>query len=320
MKITRQLLKIILFVYILIRFRSIKLAYTLSFYNIALRNLSLFAIEGNFIKFSKTGNKVSIDLLSNFNFSINQLFSILSSDLAKVTESNDNYFILIINGIELKVASLSNMAVIYEVFIQRIYEVALANDKLIVIDIGMNVGVASLNFANMNSVELVYGYEPFPDTFKETLFNISLNPILSAKIKPFNQGVSDKSCVKTISLFDSGLLSASTIETSDNYGKVANKKIEVQLISIIDVLNKVTSVHPNNRILLKIDCEGEEYAIFDAIKNTEYLNQVDCILLEWHEKGIEQLSSVLIESGFQYFHMPNESFNSGMLYAFRKNQ
>jgi FkbM family methyltransferase len=319
MKITRQLLKIILFVYILIRFRSVKLAYSLSFYNIALSNLSLITLEGNFVNFINTSNKVAINLLPNFNFSINQLFAILNSDLAKVNESYENYFLVTVNGIRFKVASLSNMAVVYEVFIQRIYEVALSTDKLVVIDIGMNVGVASLNFANMKTVEHVYGYEPFPDTFKESLFNISLNPILSAKIRPFNQGVSDTSCKKSISLFDSGLLSASTIESIDNYGKVANKKIEVQLISIIDVLNKVTSVHPNNRILLKIDCEGEEYAIFDAIKNTKYLDQVDCILLEWHEKGFEQLASILLSSGFQYFHMPNEKHNSGMLYAFRKN-
>ncbi len=319
MKITRQLLKIILFVYTLIRFRSVKLAYTLSFYNIALSNLSLITLEGNFVNFINTSNKVAINLLPNFNFSINQLFAILNSDLAKVNESYENYFLVTVNGIRFKVASLSNMAVVYEVFIQRIYEVALSADKLVVIDIGMNVGVASLNFANMKAVEYVYGYEPFPDTFKESLFNISLNPILSAKIRPFNQGVSDTSCKKSISLFDIGLLSASTIESIDNYGKVANKKIEVHLISIIELLNKVTTLHPNNRILLKIDCEGEEYAIFDSIKNTKYLDQVDCILLEWHEKGIEQLTSVLLYSGFQYFHMPNEKHNSGMLYAFRKN-
>ena len=319
MKITRQVLKIILFVYILIRFRSVKLAYTLSFYNISLSNLSLISKEGNFVKFLNTKNKVAIKLLSNFNFSINQLFSILDSNLVIVNESHENYFLVTINGIQLKVASLSNMAVVYEVFIQRIYEIFLTTDKFIVIDIGMNVGVASLYFANFNSVECVYGYEPFPDTFKETLFNISLNPKLSEKIKPFNQGVSDISCVRNISLFDSGLLSASTVETIGDYGKVPNKKIEVQLVSIIDLLNNVTSVHANNRILLKIDCEGEEYAIFDSIKNTKYLDQVDCILLEWHEKGFEQLSSILQVNGFQYFHVPNEKLNSGMLYAFRKN-
>jgi hypothetical protein len=56
MKITRQALKIILFVYILIRFRSVKLAYTLSFYNISLSNLSLISKEGNFVKFLNTKN------------------------------------------------------------------------------------------------------------------------------------------------------------------------------------------------------------------------------------------------------------------------
>ena len=96
-------------------------------------------------------------------------------------------------------------------------------------------------------------------------------------------------------------------------------QISVKLISVNELITNVTNEQPHNKILLKIDCEGEEYAIFDAIKNTKYLDQVDCILLEWHEKGFEQLASILLSSGFQYFHMPNEKHNSGMLYAFRKN-
>lgn len=319
MKLTRQLQKIILFLYILAKFGSVKLAYTLSYYNISINNLKLITKEGNYINFLSNANKVSIPLLASFDFSINHLFSLIDSPLALVTKSDEDGFLISINGMSFMVNSLSNMAVLYELFIERIYEVSLNNSHLVVIDIGMNVGTASIYFANMDSVDAVYGYEPFPDTFNEAVSNIARNEHLSNKIKPFNIGVSDITCEKNISLFDSGLLSASTLDISANYGKVANKHITVKLIGANELLSEVSSAHPNSSILLKIDCEGEEYGIFDMLKTTNYLDKVDCILLEWHEKGVESLAAILKSKGFQYFHAPNDKLESGMLYAFRLN-
>ena len=184
----------------------------------------------------------------------------------------------------------------------------------------MNVGVASIYFANMNWVDKVYGYEPFPNTFKEAINNISLNDKISNKIIPLNLGVSSVTCEKNIKLFDSGLLSASTIENNQNIdGEMPINQISVKLISVNELITNVTNEQPHNKILLKIDCEGEEYGIFDALNATNNLDNVDCILLEWHEKGIESLAAILKNKGFQYYHYPNESLNSGMLYAFRIN-
>jgi hypothetical protein len=66
MKLTRQLQKIILFLYILAKFGSVKLAYTLSYYNISINNLKLITKEGNYINFLSNANKVSIPLLASF--------------------------------------------------------------------------------------------------------------------------------------------------------------------------------------------------------------------------------------------------------------
>jgi FkbM family methyltransferase len=318
MTIIRVLQKFIFFLYLLIRFRSLRLAFTLAFYNISLNKISLIVKEGNYIKFNNN-NKVSILLLNNFNFSLNQLFVLLESPIVKVYNSNDKVFYVDINGMNFKVSSLSNMVILYEIFIQRIYEISLNHDNVVVVDIGMNVGVASLYFANMNVVDAVYGYEPFPDTFNEALNNFSLNNNLANKIKPFNIGVSSITCEKSISLFDSGILSASTLNNNYNGVKIADKQVSVKLMSINELLTNVYNKHPKSKILLKIDCEGEEYGIFEALETTNNLDNVDCILLEWHDKGIESLSAILKNKGFQYYHYPNESLNSGMFYAFRLN-
>jgi FkbM family methyltransferase len=319
MSIVRVLQKLVLFIYLLFRFWSIKLAYTLAYYNIHLTLINLITRDGKYIKFKNNNNKVSIKLLSAFNFSINHLFILLENPISNIYETYDDMFNITINGLKFKVTSLSNMVILYEIFIQRIYEISLNQKNIVVVDIGMNVGVASIYFANMNCVDKVYGYEPFPNTFNEALMNISLNDKISHKINPFNIGVSSVTCEKSITQFNSGLLSASTLDNYNSNGKVDNNKISVKLMSVNELITKVTSENPNSKILLKIDCEGEEYGIFDALNTTNDLDNVDCILLEWHDKGIESLSAILKSKGFQYYHYPNESLNSGMIYAFRLN-
>jgi FkbM family methyltransferase len=143
----------------------------------------------------------------------------------------------------------------------------LEGHELVVVDIGMNVGVASHFFATLPNVKAVYGYEPFPETFQEALYNISLNHSIQSKLIPFNQGVSDVTAQKTITLFESGSLSASTIETAQTFTKKEGQEVKVELIAAKELLASITQKHPNSQLLLKIDCEGEEYAIFESLKN-----------------------------------------------------
>lgn len=316
MKVVRIINKGILFAYCLFKHGSIRLAYILSFYNVSLFNINLIQRQGDYIYFPNT-NRIHIRILSNFYFTINLLFAFASRNEIKITDTNYSYFTVSINGLLFKVASLSNFAVLYEIFVQKLYEVSIIHKDIVVVDIGMNVGVASLYFANYPNVKAVYAYEPFPETYNEALYNFKLNPEVSKKIKSFNFGISDKTCSKVISSYQSGMLSASTILNEDNFGKIPNKVTNVNLISIKECLTKVYLDNPDNRIILKVDCEGEEYAIFKSIMASDFFNNINCILLEWHEYGIEELTDIMLKNGFQYFHVPNENFNSGMIYAFK---
>ncbi len=316
MKLVRILQKFILFIYCLLKHKSVKLSYCLAYFNVTLNNINLIKRKGSYIYFPNN-NKISINILNKFSFTINLLFELLNNKNLIVEDSDALSFIVKINELKFKVSSLSNMAVLYEIFIQRLYDISLNYENITIIDIGMNVGVASLFFANHPHVKAVYGYEPFPDTFNEALNNFNLNPTISSKIRPFNYGVSNNTFTKSISLYDSGVLSASTIDNDDNYGKVLNKRIDVDILSIIQLMQKVYSDFPENNIILKIDCEGEEYSIFESIKSTNLLKNVSCIMLEWHEKGTVDLLKILTNNNFQYFLVPNVNFNSGMIYAFK---
>lgn len=319
MKLTRTFLKGILLLYCILKFKSFKMAYCLAYQNAGLKQIAGLSRQGEWVLFLNTGNKIQIAQLPQFEFSINHLIELLQNEKVQVVDAKANSFIAIINGLKFQVASLSNMAVLYEVFKEEIYGVHLLKQDLLVLDIGMNVGVASHYFANNPQVKAVHGFEPFPDTYQEASANLALNPQLQDKLFMHPYGVSNISETREITLFDSGLLSASTLASDKSvYGKQVGKTVEVYLRSMVSILEELLPQYPNSSLLLKIDCEGEEYAIFDSLKGTDYLSRVDGILVEWHEKGYQDIASQLKQAGFQFLHLPHATANCGMIYGFKR--
>ena len=68
-----------------------------------------------------------------------------------------------IDGLEIIVESFEEFFIIAEIFIDYDYNFLL-NEEVVVLDIGMNIGIASLFFSKMNAVTKVYGFEPVADT------------------------------------------------------------------------------------------------------------------------------------------------------------
>ena len=182
MKLARTLLKGIMFLYCLLKFMSIKMAYALAFQNAGIKEIQGLKREGQWVVFQETGNKIAWAQLPQFEFSINHLIELLQHSKVKVLDAKQDSFIAQIAGLKFNVASLSNMAVLYEVFKEEIYGVHLIKEELLVLDIGMNVGVASHFFANNPQVKAVHGFEPFPQTFQEATANLALNPQLQDKL------------------------------------------------------------------------------------------------------------------------------------------
>ena len=318
MNLARIFNKSISFCFFFFKWGHLRLAYILAYYKLPKKWASGVQIHNDSLIFTSTGNAICIAQLQQFEFSLHFLFELLSNPMVRVKETSETYFKVEIEGLIFKVASLSNMAVLYEIFIEKIYAIESVVNDLVVIDIGMNVGVASLYFAHRPDVKKVYGYEPFPATFAEAKVNISENPIGLQKIVLKNEGVSNINEIRSITLFESGLLSASTIEQNNSYGKKIGERINVQMVSIESVFEYVLLENPSAKILLKLDCEGEEYAIFEKLQNTSYLDNVVIAIIEWHEKGSSAIENVLNNYAFNIKLQPHISENSGMIYAIKK--
>ena len=273
--------------------------------------------KGNNIVFEKNGNQVSIVHLERLMILYTEFIELLEHAGTKIVSSNEQYFRMTFQGISLDIHSYSNLGIAYELFIEKLYDFSFPKNNYIVLDIGMNVGIASLLFANNKNVEKVFSYEPFPNTFKEALSNIALNPsAITEKITANNAGVSDKAAFLEVPQVESGDASGSVTSFMID-GVLSNNTVKVEVRDLVEDLMKIESSFPENPIFLKIDCEGEEYNIIPHLVQSSAIDKVDSMVIEWHQKGPDALISALNSKGFITMHKPHLLANCGLIYAYK---
>ena len=83
-------------------------------------------------------------------------------------DQDDHGIVLSMHGVRFRLKALEDIQVTNEVFVNHDYAFAMPRD-VIVLDVGMNVGRASLYFASQGCVKEVHSFEPFPKTFERAL-------------------------------------------------------------------------------------------------------------------------------------------------------
>src|SRR5690606_10345393 len=87
------------------------------------------------------------------------------------------------SGLNLEVTIAEDVYILWEIYCNGSYNYQSSAAKpCVVIDIGMNVGFASLFYSLNKSVSKIYSFEPFLPTYKQALRNIERNKSLSGKI------------------------------------------------------------------------------------------------------------------------------------------
>ena len=168
-----------------------------------------------------------------------------------------------------------------EVFVEEEYSFLDVHDRT-VIDIGASIGDSAIYFALRGAREVI-GLEPFPKTYSYAVENVKRNS-LSSRVKILRAAcqASDGHIQLNEHLMGTGGLSA-----TENPGGHFTEALSLQ--SIVNRFN----VHSG---VLKVDCEGDEYAIFDSVDN-ETLRAFDQIMIEYHF-GLKQLVDRLLSAGF----------------------
>lgn len=223
-----------------------------------------------------------------------------------------------LDQVKMVVENSQDIAVIHEIFILGVYNFVY-NKPCVVLDIGMNIGFASLYFARRPNVVGVWGYEPFKSTYQQAVENIQFNPDLAQKITPFDYGIDAEE--KTITVeYDYNVKASVGIEGIDPNFQSATATIvkeKMLLKSINEILDNLINSYPDAEIVAKIDCEGSEYGIFEALTSSHQLGKIKIIMMEWHRKGPTTLEKQLEDFGFITFSRLPRSKNVGLIYAIR---
>ena len=197
----------------------------------------------------------------------------------------------------------------------------LHNEKWSVLDIGMNMGVASLHFAQNPNINTIYSYEPFVPTYDLGIQNLESNPEIARKIIPHNYGLSDKYAVMELpyDIEISGCCSSIPEKQNKFIGKNKRTMEKICTFSAADELKRILDTDKNN-IMLKIDCEGAEREIISDLYKNKLLSSVQAIAMEYHDGIYKPLIDMIKESGFSVSYKASKINNStGMIYAYNLN-
>jgi len=152
----------------------------------------------------------------------------------------------------------------------------------VVIDLGAHVGKASIEFAHV--VREVHAFEPNPVNFAELRKQTRRYP----KIKVYQQAVSSEN--GTTQLFFEEGKRGRFYEGSTIVGGKSNvsysKHFDVETVAIADVIKNISS----NSIVIKMDIEGAEYIVLDALLDSDAMTQIRKIYVECHVDRIPELA------------------------------
>ena len=232
------------------------------------------------------------------------------------------------DGMQIVVTSFDEYANMMEVFREGSYHYNINSEKQeIVLDVGMNIAAATLYFLRSSKVKAVYGFEPFPGTFETAKINIKKNHIDTKQVKMFAYGLSNSSEIRRVRYnpdISCGMstLSQATMQADKNYEKMGllniakDEYVNVQVRKSSEVVLEIVDDNPECNLVLKLDCEGEEYSIIDDLNESGMLSKFAIIMMEWHYKGKDSLLKTLSRNGFSYFAW-DKSKAMGLIYAYR---
>ncbi|MGD2094213.1 MAG: FkbM family methyltransferase [Phycisphaerales bacterium] len=180
---------------------------------------------------------------------------------------------------------------------------------------GMNRGAASLRFAAIENIKSIYAYEPFKPTFELAMKNLQLNPHLSDKIHAINAGLGKKD--QTLELpyesTQSGVMS-----TTHNVCKNAPNTETVIVKDVATELARILQENRNRYIIVKCDCEGAEFEIFERLDEQRLVGSIDVVIMEYHFEPPERLVNILTDAGFAVQRKTaSKRAKTGYIYAVR---
>lgn len=184
--------------------------------------------------------------------------------------------------------------------------------KGVVIDVGASNADSSIFFAT-NGAEKVIALEPFPESYELGKYNIKINNLDNKVILLPYALTNYEGYVDFIISSDNP--NANTVSPSTQVmglGIKFDQKIKVPTTTLASLIQKYNI---DKVYLLKMDCEGCEYAILRDLP-AEVLNKIENIILEFHDYP-QDLPDILRKAGFNVNY---ENKPIGILKAYKNDK
>jgi FkbM family methyltransferase len=317
-KLGRKFLKLFLLFPAWFRLGNFKWAYRLAEENFSHHQCKGLVVKDGNLVAERTGIALTDEIYQRLKGGLKYWAPFAQYEGIEFFGIQDGELLTIIDKIRFRLDHNGSLFILDEIFAERLYDLRVEED-LVVVDVGMNVGVATLFFASWPNVKAVFGYEPLPDTYLQAKHNFSINPSLVSKIKPVLSGISDYEGKISVPAAISGSAVFSTDPTFiAAHGMGSGPTVEVDIIHIGGVLENIRQQFPGTRVLLKLDCEGEEYRIMDYLSAHGMMDMIAVVALEWHVKGYQMLCDMLKAHHFSVINLGRKDIDPpvGMIYAF----
>ncbi len=168
-----------------------------------------------------------------------------------------------------------------------------------VIDVGANIGDSAIYFAGNGAIR-VLAIEPFPVTYNKLIENIRINGYQNL-ITPINAVISGSKGILKISDRLNSTGSTQAVEVNDG--------VPIKSLTLRDLLGDY-----KGEVVLKMDCEGCEYDVFEGATQQE-IDTFKEIILEFHngrpEDIIKRLNNLWVTV---------RGKNQGIIYAVNKGR
>jgi FkbM family methyltransferase len=175
-----------------------------------------------------------------------------------------------------------------EIFVENCYEspeVLGLGPFASIIDIGANIGLFVLRSQQLWPEAKVIAVEPHPDNFGHLQEHIAVNQLKN--VFPLQIGVAEKCGCSKMYLSPRNIGGHSLYKKNGSSGSIT-----ISTSTLADVMSDAKLPNEGN-VLLKIDCEGCEYAILSNLTQ-DIADRISCIVFE-PEHSLYDLDDLLVK-------------------------
>ncbi|MBR3583301.1 MAG: FkbM family methyltransferase [Kiritimatiellae bacterium] len=169
--------------------------------------------------------------------------------------------------------------IFWELVVARAYRWGDFGQETLVFDIGTNVGFVSLGFATLHPTARIFGFEAFGPTHARAAANLAANPQFAGRVRFECAALSDHAGIErwTLDVNDA----ACSGQFGDFVGEGRTEEVSVRRAS--SAMVPVLDAHSGWPCVVKMDCEGGEYAILKDWEASGMSKRIDLVLMEYHE-------------------------------------